>query len=132
VRSAVRSIIPVLGPVMLLLCGCASDSTFTMAGRQPDPAAFEADASQCSRAGGPFLDRVFETTVTTAGQGAYEGGESGGPLGAAGGAAIGSVWGFIVGITDTGEDNYDLCMVRKGYQLVDSEAVPEPIPDVAR
>jgi hypothetical protein len=125
-------IIPVLCPVVLLLCGCANDSTFTMGGREPDPSVFKADAAECSKAGGPFFDRVFETTLTTAGRGAYDGGQSGGPLGAAGGAALGTVWGFIVGIADTGEDNYDLCMVRKGYQLVDPAPTQKADLDAAR
>jgi hypothetical protein len=140
VRSAGRFIIPVLCPVAQLLAGCASDSTFTIAGRAPNPTAFEEDASACRHSVGPSVARFFGGTLLGAANGAYVGAASGGSsgdaalLGAAAGAVIGVLAGAVSGAVDSvSGDNYDLCMVRKGYQPVDPQSAhAEPSPTVER
>jgi hypothetical protein len=107
----------------LLLSACASDTAFTIAGRPPNPKAFEEDASSCSGVGrsiGVFFVGALSGAAAGAALGVQAG--SGRPeaaaIGAAGGAALGLLIGGGKGVADSiSGDNYDLCMVRKGYRI---------------
>ena len=110
----------------LALSGCASDSSFIIAGRAPDPKAFEDDASDCSGVGSTVA-LFFGSTLLGAAQGASLGviaGNSGETalIGAAGGAMIGLLAGGAQGVVGSvSGENYDRCMVQKGYQRVDPQ-----------
>src|SRR4051812_20507741 len=100
----VRHSITVGVTAALLLSGCATDATFKIAGRTPDPEAFEEDASDCSSVG-HSVARFFGATLVGAGNGAYLGAASGGSgdaalVGAAGGAVVGLFFGVITGAID--------------------------------
>jgi hypothetical protein len=107
----------------LSLSACASDKAFTIAGRPPNPKAFEEDASSCSGVG-RSIGNFFGGALTGAAAGAALGVQaaSGQPeaaaVGAAAGGAVGLLIGAGVGIADSvSGDNYDVCMVKKGYQI---------------
>jgi hypothetical protein len=125
VRGAGRFIIPVLCPVVLLLAGCASDASFTMAGRTPNPKALEEDASDC-RSVGPAMSGFFGGALLGAASGAQVGASSStAGAGAAAGAVLGSLIGLVVGTADSvSGDGYDHCMQKKGYQIASTAAVP--------
>jgi hypothetical protein len=118
--------------VVLSLSACASDSTFTIAGREPNPKAFEEDASSCSGVGSSVLN-FFGGALNGAAAGAALGVQAslGRPDAAAVGAAAGGALGLLIGagkgIADSvSGDNYDLCMVQKGYQRVDPHLTEIP------
>ena len=119
---------------VLLLAGCASDATFTIAGRTPDPKVLEDDASDC-RSVGPVLASFLGGALLGAANGAQVGASSGGAdAGAVAGAAIGSLIGLVTGaVTSVSGDGYDRCMAKKGYQRVETPvetaaaATPTPV-----
>jgi hypothetical protein len=136
----------------LLVSACASDTSFVIAGRKPNPKAFEEDASACSGVGSS-VEGFLGGALGGVASGAYLGAVSGAGrpeatlVGAAGGAVLGLVIGAGVGLADSfSGDNYDLCMVRKGYQVASTEGqaaptitrparlniLPEPVRESAR
>ena len=127
-RSAGQSIIPVLCPVVLLLCGCANDSPTTFIrqnGTRPEPQQLAAANAECYRPGasvGGFLTGTAEGAAGGLFAGTLYGATQAGPLGAVAGAGLGLLVGLVGGGADTiPPDDYDLCMARMGYQRVDAE-----------
>jgi len=125
VRSARRCITSVVGLIALLVSGCASDSTFVMAGRTPNPKALEEDASDC-RSAGPAASGFFGGALLGAASGAQAGAPTGtAPAGAAIGAVLGSLIGLVVGTVESvSGDGYDQCMKKKGYQIAATPTAP--------
>src|SRR5262245_46862601 len=79
----------------LLLSGCASDSTFIIAGRKPNPKAFEEDASSCSGPG-RSVGNFFGGALTGAAAGAALGVQ--GAIGRPDAAAVGAIGGAALGL----------------------------------
>jgi hypothetical protein len=128
VRSAVRSIIPVLCPVMLLLCGCASDSPTTFIlqnGTRPDSQQLAAANAECYRTGASVGGFITGTAGGAAGglyAGTLYGATQGGPPGAVVLGGLGFLYGLLGGgVESIPPDHYDLCMARMGYQRVDAQ-----------
>jgi hypothetical protein len=112
----------------LLLGACASDATFTMAGRAPDPQVLEADASDCSSFW-PVVGTFLVGAAYGAAEGAIIGASSGGAdVGAVIGAGAGGVIGLAIGAAYTAAgDGYESCMAKKGYAVAAVPNVSAPI-----